>query len=306
MITTKKIEKRFGGYICRRCINEVYKVNLTRHDCVYKSFDVCPRCGVEHNIVHDFRSSGRRIMKKAKGGFKARYVVLPLLAVLIIGGAFVAQSNWDLIQAARIGLTTDLETIQLQQKEKDQALAKELGIDGVVTDDMASQAAADLEAFLNGGGSVSSDGSNLPISYRFSESGANGGGEGTSGSGSGYGTGTPEKDIIATYTAQLYGLRDVFQGRLNGLMDQARAEYAALPEEERTGSAKRSIIYSKIDQGEAMEAQCDAMVDAYLKQMESELKAAGQSTDSVKELRDYYEETKINQKAAYMAQARNS
>ena len=304
MITTKKIEKRFGGYICRRCINEVYKVNLTRHDCIYKSFDICPRCGMEQNIVHDFRSSGVRIMKKAKVGFRARYVVLPLLAVLVIGGAFVAQSNWDLIQAARIGLTTDLETIQIQQKEKDQALAKELGIDGVVTDDMASQAAADLEAFLNGGGSVSSDGSNLPISYRFSGSGVNGGGEGTSGSG--YGTGTPEKDIIATYTAQLYGLRDVFQGRLNGLMDQARAEYAALPEEERTGSAKRSIIYSKIDQGEAMEEQCDAMVDAYLKQMESELKAAGQSMDSVKELRDYYEETKINQKAAYMAQARNS
>ncbi len=304
MITTKKIEKRFGGYICRRCINEVYKVDLTRHDCIYKSFDVCPRCGVEHNIVHDFRSSGVRIMKKAKVGFRARYVVLPLLAVLIIGGAFVAHSNWDLIQAARIGLTTDLETIQIQQKEKDQALAKELGIEGVVTDDMAAQTAADLEAYLNGGGSVSGDGSNLPISYRFSGTGANGGGEGTSGSS--YGTGTPEKDIIATYTAQLYGLRDVFQGRLNGLMDQARAEYAALPEGEQTSSAKRSIINSRIGQGEAMEEQCDAMVDAYLKQMESELKAAGQSTDSVKELRDYYEETKINQKAAYMAQARNS
>ena len=40
------------------------------------------------------------------------------------------------------------------------------------------------------------------------------------------------------------------------------------------------------------------------KKGKAELKAAGESTDPVKQLRSYYKEAKINQKAAYLAQMR--
>ena len=63
MINTKKIAERYGGNICRRCINEDYRVHLTPDDCMYsKKKQECPRCGWLSNIVNGFTFSGKRKM----------------------------------------------------------------------------------------------------------------------------------------------------------------------------------------------------------------------------------------------------
>ena len=57
----KKIAARFGGPICRRCINAQYGVSLKPFDCKYPYpyKDTCPRCGEMQNIVDGFRISGK-------------------------------------------------------------------------------------------------------------------------------------------------------------------------------------------------------------------------------------------------------
>ena len=53
MANMEAIKKRFGGHICRRCLNEVYGLSLQPEDCRYENFcpSVCPRCGEVQNIV---------------------------------------------------------------------------------------------------------------------------------------------------------------------------------------------------------------------------------------------------------------
>ena len=61
MITINRIRKRYNGYICRRCINEVYDLKLVPIDCEY-GFPypyMCPRCEQMRNIVTGFKVKSR-------------------------------------------------------------------------------------------------------------------------------------------------------------------------------------------------------------------------------------------------------
>ncbi len=60
MVTMKKIHKRFGGNICRQCINVTYDTHLKHFDCLYGTPypGNCPSCGEMKNIVTGLRFSG--------------------------------------------------------------------------------------------------------------------------------------------------------------------------------------------------------------------------------------------------------
>lgn len=224
--------------------------------------------------------------------FKKRYVVLIILAVFLVIVFAVAFAHRDLIQAARSGLTMDAETILANQEEKDKELEASLGIEGMVTEEMIEEAQEEIDHLVNGmAEDVVEQAESVKAAAEQAAAQAN--------------TAAAE-DIVAKYTAKLYGVRGSFQGRLNGLMASAEAEFMSLPPEQRTSAAKRSIIYSKIGQGEAMEAECDAIVESILGQMQAELAAAGQSTAPVSQLRSQYQNAKVSQKAAYLAMARGA
>lgn len=224
--------------------------------------------------------------------FKKRYVVLIILAVFLVVVFAIAFAHRDLIQAARSGLTMDAETILANQEEKDKELEASLGIEGMVTEEMIEEAQEEIDHLVNGmAEDVVEQAESVKAAAEQAAAQAN--------------TAAPE-DIVAKYTAKLYGVRGSFQGRLNGLMASAEAEFMSLPPEQRTSAAKRSIIYSKIGQGEAMEAECDAIVESILGQMQAELAAAGQSTAPVSQLRSQYQNAKVSQKAAYLAMARGA
>ena len=59
VMTTKRIRRRFGDNICRRCINSTYHVRLNPSDCLYRYSSECRCCGGMHHIVAGFRLSGR-------------------------------------------------------------------------------------------------------------------------------------------------------------------------------------------------------------------------------------------------------
>ncbi len=270
---------------------------------------------------------GRDAVSGRKKQFKIRYVVLGVLLVLVIAVAAVIGTHWELIQAAKTGLTTDLETIQAEQEKKDQEILDSLGVTGMITDEMIAQAQAEIEQSWAGeSGGTASASAETPQEGQQPASGGQTAGQpaqspgqsqqsGTAGNaGAGAGStgdnssGTPltGKDIVVKYTAKLYGIRAAFQGRLDGIIASAKEEYAALPAEKRTRSAQNAILSSKMEQAGAVEEECDAQVEAILSEMSAELSAAGESTDSVDQLRNYYKDAKATQKAVYFAQVRGS
>ena len=73
MTTIKKIRNRFGNYICRGCINEVYHTELSPKECEYQMYpDLCPRCKAMKNIV-----CGTTFRGKIKLAFRIHDVTLP-------------------------------------------------------------------------------------------------------------------------------------------------------------------------------------------------------------------------------------
>ena len=260
-------------------------------------------------------------MSRRRKRFKIRYVILPILAVLVIAAAAVIGTHWDLIKAAKLGLTADPETILADQQKKDQEIQEILGVDGLITDEMIAEAQEELEqswaeeetgmsgedseqSAENGGGPAQAQTSGqTPQSGAAGIAGTSTGSAAGSSSSGGKQT---ESDIVAKYTAKLYGVRGAYQGRIDGIISSAKSEFASLPAEQQTGSAKSSILSSKLSQAESLEAECDARVESVLGEMSAELSAAGHSTDSVGQLRSYYEDAKASQKAAYLAQMRGN
>ena len=59
MVTINQIRKRYGGNICRQCINQAYKTNLLHTDCKYGLMypSKCAKCGEMKNIVTGLRLS---------------------------------------------------------------------------------------------------------------------------------------------------------------------------------------------------------------------------------------------------------
>lgn len=260
-------------------------------------------------------------MSRGKKRFKIRYVVLPVLAVLVIAVAAVIGTHWDLIKAAKTGLTADSETILAEQQKKDQEIRERLGVDDLITDEMIAQAREEVEQSwsVEGSGETGesseagqqTESGSGPEQAQSSVQNQQSGVAGNTGTGDAAGNGSSsgpmtETDIVAKYTAKLYGVRAAYQGRIEGIISSAKSEFAALPAEQQTNSAKSSILSSKLDEAEGIEAECDAKVESVLDEMSSELSAAGHGTDTVSQLRDYYEDAKANQKAAYLAMARGN
>lgn len=240
-------------------------------------------------------------MSRKKKRFKVRYVVLGVLAVLVIAAAVAVGTHWDLIQAAKLGMTMDQDTILADQEEKDRQIEESLGIEGLITDEMIAQAQAEIEQSLSGGSPTPADPAEQGGSAQEPGGTAQTGQTPSSGAANAGESLSPGTAIVTKYTAKLYGVRGAFEGKLSGLIAEAKAEYLALPPDQQNGSGKSAILNSKLSSAESMEAECDAMVESLLGEMEAELKAAGESTAPVGELRSYYKEAKVNQKAYYLS-----
>lgn len=59
MLNAEPIRRRYGDYICRRCINREYRAHLKQSDCLYHYVAVCQLCHRTHHIVVDFTFGGK-------------------------------------------------------------------------------------------------------------------------------------------------------------------------------------------------------------------------------------------------------
>ncbi len=72
---------------------------------------------------------------------------------------------------------------------------------------------------------------------------------------------------LSALVAQVYILRESFQNQLAQIEAEAKAEYHALPEEQRAKSALADLAWGYYDRMKAMEAECDASMTKIVDEM---------------------------------------
>lgn len=58
MLTAHRIRKRYGDYLCRRCLNREYRVHMQPCDCRYKTMRTCAICHSSNHLVVGFTARG--------------------------------------------------------------------------------------------------------------------------------------------------------------------------------------------------------------------------------------------------------
>ena len=105
---------------------------------------------------------------------------------------------------------------------------------------------------------------------------------------------------IASLVAKMYALKAQYTGKVEGVVSSMKAEYAALPKEQRTASAKSSIASSYLGTISSLEAQCDAQVNAVVSELREVLEKSGSDTSLADSILTAYANEKENTKAYYI------
>lgn len=104
--------------------------------------------------------------------------------------------------------------------------------------------------------------------------------------------------IIQQCVAALYALESQYMNKLNGIIEETKSEYRALPKEEQTKSNKRALVQSKMGVLLAAESQCDSEVEMLLQRIQQELDSQGSKSGLVSEIRQAYKDRKATWKAS--------
>lgn len=105
---------------------------------------------------------------------------------------------------------------------------------------------------------------------------------------------------LAAMVGEIYALRSSFVGQLDGLLQQAKAEYSALSPEQRE-KQKSSLASKYMGLAGGLESSCDGQMEAILSRIQKHLKETGGDTSLVKEIRKVYENEKALKKSYYMS-----
>ena len=110
-----------------------------------------------------------------------------------------------------------------------------------------------------------------------------------------------ESDIVKTYTAQMYELQAKYLGLLGGLEASGIQALKAIPSEQRTVKKMMDVGMPFVQQGLALESQCDSEVENILHNLKEELVAIGAEYDIVETMRQTYYTEKRLKKAYYLS-----
>ncbi len=108
---------------------------------------------------------------------------------------------------------------------------------------------------------------------------------------------TTVSPAVQAIIADIYLLRAEFINKLDDLIEEGKAEVNAIPKEKRTASVKLEFMNRYLDRGEALEAECDARLEALLADMAAQLKADGGDLSLVDDARALYVQEKKVRKA---------
>ncbi len=225
---------------------------------------------------------------------KKKHIVLRILLIVVavLAAAAVALIfwQWDNIQALRYASSASQEQIAEDMKENEQefeAAAEEYGLKDVSISDEEAEALSQ--------GVITIDEMAQQILNRAANEVSSTKGASLEGSAAN----DPE---VQRLIASLYALRGSYSSKLSGLLASAKSEYAALPPEQRTGTARRNIMSKAISSASAMEGECDSQVSGIVSSLRSRLKELGQDEGLADRVMSAYQQEKKLRKASYMAQ----
>lgn len=253
---------------------------------------------------------GKRLSKKSRRWLPA--VLIGLLVVIVVVGVVIWVTQRNNLKAMYLATTTDktvLEQMQQEEDKKRDEILEEYGLQkpdtsqtGEATPSPAASPGSDPttsptgEATPTPGASASPQPTNQPEQT-------------TPPAQEPPGTSDEPQDEQAQLQAQLqekvnelYAVEATFRGMVDSVVAQAKAEFVALPKDQRNESNKMAIVTSKAGTLMAQEQQCDAQVSAIVADIRSILQQMGKSTALADEVNSYYENSKANWKAMMMAE----
>lgn len=246
---------------------------------------------------------------------KAKKIILGVVIALIVIGVAVTIWQWNNIKALYYMATMDQETISTRLSENQQALdgaMKKYELNEYVfsqeemqklaTGELtAEEAAAHLletqsDPAAESGGSQSAQGTQSGPATQPTQTAQPTQGAQSGGAGSSY---SPEEKEIRELIATMYVLQATYEGKLEGIVQDAIQEYT---EGEHTAEHKTAIVYGKVGELTALESECDAQVAKVVSRLRELLKATGQDDSLAKEVESAYQEAKSLKKAYYIQQ----
>lgn len=225
-------------------------------------------------------------MDKTKRKVKVRYIIIIIVAILLAAVCAALVWQWDNIKALKYSQSMSEEEIQSEldenQKEFDQ-VAEEFNIaDMNLTQEQ-------IDAVVSGALKVE-DVVDTVIGSSEEGSSTSGGGDAS------------QDAEVQRIVASLYVLRSSYSSQLSGLISSAKSEFASLPAEQQTATAKRRIVAAKINQASALESSCDAQVSSLLSSLRARLTELGQDTSLADQIQSSYNQEKTLKKASYLSQ----
>ncbi|MDD6188461.1 MAG: hypothetical protein PUB32_02630 [Clostridiales bacterium] len=113
---------------------------------------------------------------------------------------------------------------------------------------------------------------------------------------------TDYQQELSAIVAQVYVLQAEYTGILDNMFEAAKAEYLALPKEQRTRSNMLSIGSRYLNEATELEKQCDAEMDDIVSSMASLIEANNGDMDLVDTVIYTYANEKSLKKSWYMSQ----
>lgn len=225
-------------------------------------------------------------MENGKTKHIVRRVVLLIVLLLLAAAAVLAAWQRRNLQALWLAATTDEQTLaDMQEKSEEtrQEILERYQVGDVSDYDFPQQDGdLDVETFLSGVSAASGQ----------EDTGGEDGGD----------TQEDASAVIQQCIAALYALESQYTAKLEAIVQETKAEYRALPEEERTTANKLALVQAKLDLLLAAEAQCDSEVELLLQRIQQELDSQGSDDGLAGELRTAYEDAKAARKAAYLTE----
>lgn len=105
---------------------------------------------------------------------------------------------------------------------------------------------------------------------------------------------------LAAMVGEIYALRTSFVGQLDALLEEAKEEYIALPEEERD-KQKMSLVSKYIGIAGGLEKSCDNQMEEILGRIQAHLKETNGDLSLVEEIHQVYKNEKALKKSYYMS-----
>lgn len=110
------------------------------------------------------------------------------------------------------------------------------------------------------------------------------------------------KDGLSRLIARVYVLRDTYEGRLDGMMAKARAEYSDMSDEQRSKTGLIKWVNGYMSAATSMEKECDREIDAIINQMEKLVKGHSEDEALPDAVFEAYLEEKSIKKSLYLSE----